>query len=152
LREYRAGDWEAMYALDLICFEPPFRFSRRTMRGFAEAPNATAVLAEADGKLVGFCVAQIEERAGYVVTLDVSPEFQRKGIARRLMAEIEYRAKESGAESMALHVFTGNGGATRFYDALGYERLAVEEDFYGGGLDAFVYVKRIATESGSAYS
>jgi ribosomal-protein-alanine N-acetyltransferase len=135
-----------MYALDLICFDPPFCFSRQTMRGFAEAPNATAILAETDGKLVGFCVAQVEERAGYVVTLDVSPESQRKGIARRLMAKIEYRARELGAESMALHVFTGNGGATRFYDALGYERLAVEEDFYGRGLDAFVYVKRFARD------
>jgi [ribosomal protein S18]-alanine N-acetyltransferase len=146
-REYRAGDWEAMYALDLICFDPPFRFSRRTMRGFAEAPNATGVLAEAHGRLVGFCVAQIEERVGYVVTLDVTPESRRKGIAGRLMAETEDRARELGTESMALHVFTGNVGATRFYEALAYERLAVAEGFYGRGLDAFVYVKRLTTTS-----
>jgi hypothetical protein len=49
LREYRPGDWEAMYALDLVCFEPAFRFSKRAMRGFAEAPGAVTVLAWADG-------------------------------------------------------------------------------------------------------
>ena len=36
LREYRAGDWEAMHARDLICFEPVFRFNRSAMREFAE--------------------------------------------------------------------------------------------------------------------
>lgn len=28
LRSYRLGDWQAMHALDLLCFEPVFRFSR----------------------------------------------------------------------------------------------------------------------------
>lgn len=143
LREYRAGDWEAMYALDLVCFEVPFRFSRSAMRKFAEAPNAIVVLAEAHEKLAGFCVAHVEEGVAYVVTVDTAPEWRRKGLGARLMAETEARARLISVESMALHVYTGNSGAIRFYEMLDYEQLGVVDGFYGRGLDAFVYVKRL---------
>jgi hypothetical protein len=55
-REYRPGDAEAMYALDVQCFEPVFQFSRRAMRYFAEARRAVTVLAEVDGELEGFAL------------------------------------------------------------------------------------------------
>jgi ribosomal-protein-alanine N-acetyltransferase len=141
-REYRPGDWEAMYALDLVCFEQQFRFSRRAMRGFAEAKAAVTVLAEAEGELVGFCIAEVEERVGYVVTLDVAPAWRRKGLAGRLMTEVEGRVRAAGAVGMALHVFTGNLGAVRFYEAIGYERVGMAQGFYGRGLDGLVYRKR----------
>jgi ribosomal-protein-alanine N-acetyltransferase len=143
LREYRTGDWEAMYALDVICFEPPFRFSRRAMRRFAEADNAVTVLAEVEEKLAGFCVAHLEEQVAYVVTVDVQPEWRRRGLAARLMTETEVRARSLGAQSMALHVFTGNSGAIRFYERLAYEQIGMAEGFYGQNLNALVYVKRL---------
>jgi len=144
LREYRLGDWQAMHALDLVCFKPVFRFSRRAMRGFAEAPGAVTVLAEAEGKLAGFCIAQLEQRTGYVVTLDVAPEWRRRGLARRLMAEVESRLLSAGAVRMELHVFPGNAEAIRFYEAIGYTRVRTVEDFYAQGLHALVYRKQLA--------
>jgi ribosomal-protein-alanine N-acetyltransferase len=142
LREYRAGDAEAMYALDVECFEPLFQFSRRAMRYFAEARRAVTLLAEADAELVGFCIAEVDEEA-YVVTLDVAPAWRRRGLARQLMAEVEAKARVAGAKSMALHVFKGNLGAMQFYEGTGYGRAGLVEGFYGRGLDALVYRKRL---------
>jgi ribosomal-protein-alanine N-acetyltransferase len=147
LREYRAGDLEAMYALDLACFAEPFRFSRRAMRGFAEANGAAAVVAEVsaeageDAELVGFCVAQREGNAGYVVTLDVAAGWRRRGLARRLMEEVEARMQAAGARGMALHVSVENAGAIGFYEGMGYERVGKVRGFYGRGGDAWVYRK-----------
>jgi ribosomal-protein-alanine N-acetyltransferase len=141
LREYRTGDWQAMYALDLVCFEPPFRFSRRAMRGFAEAQGAISVLAEAAGNLAGFCIVQMEEQVGYVVTLDVAAAWRRRGLARRLIAEAETKMRAAGGTAMAIHVFPGNVGAVRFYEAIGYGRLGTVEGFYGRNLDALAYGK-----------
>ncbi len=143
LRNYRPGDWEAMYALDVQCFEPPFRFSRRAMRGFAEAAGAITVLAEADGKLIGFCIVQMEDQLGYVVTLDVAAAGRRHGLARRLMNEVEARERAEHGTAMALHVFEGNVGAVSFYESIGYARLAVAKDFYGHDVDALVYEKTL---------
>jgi ribosomal-protein-alanine N-acetyltransferase len=143
LREYRLGDWQAMLALDVLCFEPVFQFSRKAMRGFAEAPGAVTVLAEAEGELAGFCIVQLEQRTGYVVTLDVAPAWRRRGLAQRLMAEVESRLQRAGAVGMELHVFPGNVGAMRFYEAIGYARTGVAEGFYGQGLDALLYRKKL---------
>jgi ribosomal-protein-alanine N-acetyltransferase len=144
LRGYRAGDWEAMYALDVTCFDPPFRFSRRAMRGFAESRNALCVVAEtvAEAEMVGFCIVELEEQVGYVVTLDVAPAWRRRGLAGRLMIEAENEVRAAGGVGMALHVFTGNVGAVRFYEAAGYERAGSAAGFYGRGVDALVYRRR----------
>jgi ribosomal-protein-alanine N-acetyltransferase len=144
LRDYLPGDADAMYELDLVCFEPPFRFSRRAMRRFAQAPGATTILADAEGKLAGFCIVQLEGDAGYVVTLDVAPEFRRRGLAQRLIAEAEARTQSAGGDGMALHVFHGNVAAIQFYESIGYGRTGLARDFYGRGMDALVYCKQLA--------
>jgi [ribosomal protein S18]-alanine N-acetyltransferase len=141
LREYRTGDLEAMYSLDLACFEVPFRFSRRAMWHFAEAKGAIPILAEAGGELTGFCIVQMEASIGYVVTLDVAPAWRRHGLARLLMAEAETKVGAAGGTAMTLHVFHENMGAVRFYEAIGYERLGAVQGFYGRGLDAQAYGK-----------
>ena len=148
LRSYRLGDWQAMHALDLLCFEPVFQFSRGDMRGFAETRGAVTVLAEAQGleaqvELAGFCVTQLDERTGYVVTLDVAPAWRRSGLARRLMAEVESKLHSIGAEEMELHVFTGNAEAIRFYEAIGYTQAATAKDFYARSLHALLYRKKL---------
>jgi len=143
LREYRQGDLDAMYALDVECFEAEFRFSRRAMRGFAEARGAISVLAESEGELAGFCVVQVEDQVAYVATLDVAAPWRRKGLARRLMAVMEAKARAAGARAMALHVFTDNRPAIRLYEAIGYGQAGVAEDFYGSDRDALVYGKQL---------
>ena len=142
LRGYRAEDLEAMWALDVVCFEPVFRFSRRAMRRFAEARGAVTVLAEAEGELAGFAIVQMEEGVGYVVTLDVAPAWRRQGLAKQLMTDVEARVSAAGGVGIELHVFVGNVGAVRFYEGMGYGRLGMVEGFYGRGLDALVYGKR----------
>lgn len=142
LREYRPSDWKAMYALDVVCFEAPFRFSQREMRRLAEGHGAAVVLAEAEGVLAGFCIAQLESDWAYVVTLDVAPERRRQGVAAQLMIEVERQMQAAGVNGMALHVYNGNAGAIRFYERMGYGRVGLAESFYGRGLDALVYRKK----------
>ena len=135
-----------MFRLDEVCFEEPFRFSLAVMRRFAEARRARVVVAESDGVLVGFCVVHVEAaKIGYVVTLDVAPEWRRKGLAGVLMGAVEDQVRAAGCEVMVLHVFTGNEAAIRFYESCGYRRITVCADFYGSGLNGMLYLKRICT-------
>ena len=145
LRGYRDGDLDAMFRLDEVCFEAPFRFSRSAMRRFAETRRARVVIAESGGELAGFCIVHVEmvelESVGYVVTLDVASMHRRNGVATRLMEQSEVEAHEAGCSSMALHVFTGNEAAIRFYERMGYAFWTRDMDFYGVGVDALVYRK-----------
>jgi ribosomal-protein-alanine N-acetyltransferase len=148
LRGYRPGDLDALYALDVACFEKPFRFTRGAMRRFAEAANAQVVIAETQGELAGFCIVHMERvrggHVGYVVTLDVAAAYRRQGLARRLMAEAERQAEAAGCNALALHVHTGNAAAIRFYAACGFVYVRPAQDFYGPGLDAAVWSKELS--------
>jgi len=148
-RDYRATDLEAMFQLDEACFAEEFRFDRESMREFAEERNAMVRIAEtARGEIAGFVIVHVERVVtgwrAYVVTLDVAVECRQRGLARRLMREVEASAMAAGVQWMQLHVFTGNAGAIRFYERLGYEQISRQKDFYGeAGLDAFVYGKEL---------
>jgi [ribosomal protein S18]-alanine N-acetyltransferase len=150
LRDYRSSDLEAMFRLDEACFAAEFRFDRQSMRAFAETGNALVMVAEGAGsEVVGFVIVHLERvaarRRGYVVTLDVAEGSRHKGLAERLMREVEARARAAGARWMELHVFTGNEGAIRFYERLGYVRTGFRHRFYGAaGLNAFVYRRELS--------
>jgi ribosomal protein S18 acetylase RimI-like enzyme len=57
----------------------------------------------------------------YVERLVVSPAFRRRGIARLLLAAAEDLARESGKETVGLHVSGNNLAALRLYEAEGYK-------------------------------
>jgi ribosomal-protein-alanine N-acetyltransferase len=139
-----------MYALDVVCFEKPFRFTRSAMRRFAEAKKARVVIAEEIGVLVGFVILHVDEgedgRTGYVVTLDVEPALRRRGIAGMLMNEVARQARVNGCGAIVLQVFTGNQAAVKFYDRAGFVRSHRESGFYGRGLDGWVYFKLLDRE------
>jgi ribosomal-protein-alanine N-acetyltransferase len=152
LRSFRVDDVDAMYLLDVGCFEREFRFTRGAMRRFAEAKKARVVIAEESNVLVGFVILHIEEddrgRIGYVITLDVEPAHRRRGIAGALMAEAEKLAHLSCCATMLLHVFTGNKKAIQFYENAGFVRSHRAEGFYGQGVDAWVYGKQLLPQAG----
>ena len=143
LRAGGEADVRAMYMLDLLCFDEPFRFNLRAMCRFVLQPGAISVVAEAAGQLAGFVVVHLLRRrrgmTGYVVTLDVAAEFRRHGLAGALMDAAERVALEARATEMMLHVHTENAGAVRFYEGRGYGRTAECADFYREGLHAWVF-------------
>lgn len=151
IREYRVGDLDRMFQLDEICFEAPFQFDRESVRMFAEAKTAIALVAEDDGgEIAGFLIVHVEGagggRRGYVVTLDVAPTCRRAGLAGRMMDKAERQVGLVGGRWMELHVFVENEGAVRFYEGRGYERMGRRQGFYDAGnvgLDAFVYRKNL---------
>ena len=147
LHDYRLSYLDAMYALDQQCFSAEFRFDRMSMQLFAETPEAIVrVAVMKNGDVVGFVIVHREaiatEHRAYIVTLDVAEQYRRRGLAQRLLRDAEERAVIGGVRWIALHVFTGNESAIRFYERSGYERAEVRRRFYGkAGLDAFVYRK-----------
>jgi ribosomal-protein-alanine N-acetyltransferase len=148
LRGYLPSDLDALVALDDICFDPPFRFSRSAMRSFVTAKSARVPIAvAADGSLAGFCILHVQRvqphAVGYIITLDVAAEHRRRGLAGKLMDRAEALALQAGCEAVALHVFTGNTTAIRFYERRGYVFSHWAAGFYGRGTDALVYHKEL---------
>jgi len=146
-RPYTAGDFDQLYALEMLCFEPPFRFSRRTMRASVQHTSSATWIAEENGRMAGFAIAEWAERRGesraYIQTIEVAPEARRRGVGRDLLDRIEGSSREAGAGSIWLHVEVENGSAIRLYEAQGYRCQGRKENFYPFAKAALIYMKSI---------
>jgi len=100
-----------------------------------------------EGEIAGFCIVHLEKipggTAGYLVTIDVAEGFRRRSVGKRMLAQGEAWVQALGGAGMLLHVYVRNGGAMRFYERAGYERVAEKPGFYGPGIDAAMYWKKL---------
>ena len=147
---YRAGDYEAMHRLDLLCFTPEFQFDLETMREAAEAESSIVVVAEQghQKQMVGFIILHLEgsgaKKNAYIVTLDVAPESRRHGIATLMLDHAEEQARAAGARRVALHVSVENSAAIHFYERHKYVQAGTARNFYReAAQDAFVYARQL---------
>ncbi len=58
--------------------------------------------------------------SGLVMELHIDPEFQGRGVGRRLLETAEQHFRSTGSDWVSLGVFPTNGEARRFYERLGY--------------------------------
>jgi len=73
-----------------------------------------------DGEVVATCMAGYEGHRGWINYLAVSPQYQRRGIATRLMKEAERRLRGVGCPKINLQVRASNREAIKFYESIGY--------------------------------
>lgn len=142
LRDARPRDLERLWRLDQLCFEPGIAYSRRELARFLGLPRAACVVAEAGPVLCGFALAYPDPPdLVHVVTLDVHPDFRRRGLGRRLIESVLARSAARGTRRVILEVDVGNSGAIAFYRALGFRESGRLPSYYGPGHDALEMVK-----------
>ena len=146
-RPYQPEDFTQLYAVEEICFQPPFRFSRAYMRQVIASSAAATWMAEENGTITGFAIVEwsveSNETTAYIQTIEVLPEFRRKRIAAELMRRLEDSAIRAGAQLIWLHVDAKNEVAQRLYQAHGYTQDGREENYYPRGRAALVYLKSL---------
>ncbi|MGA3008925.1 MAG: GNAT family N-acetyltransferase [Terracidiphilus sp.] len=152
-RLYTPADFEQLYTLEEVCFEPPSRFSRRFMRLLVQYSCAATWIAEEAGQIMGFAIIdwteEADEATSYIQTVEVSPEARGRGVGRELLNRIEGSARLADARSICLHVEEGNAAAVRLYEAQGFRCEGREEDYYPSGRAGLIYIKRLDAEAAS---
>lgn len=73
-----------------------------------------------EGRLVASAMGGYDGHRGSVYYLAVSPAYERRGAARRLMEELEQRLIALGCPKLNLMVRVDNEAAHGFYDRLAY--------------------------------
>jgi [ribosomal protein S18]-alanine N-acetyltransferase len=146
---YRPGDFEALYAIEEACFQPPFRFGRAYMRRLVSSSDAATWIAEEEnGEMAGFAIVEWSDeagvRTGYIQTIEVTPEKRRLGVGAELMDRVEQSARSAGAKVIWLHVDAENANAIRLYEAHSYRREGREANYYPRGRAALIYAKSLA--------
>ena len=81
----------------------------------------------------------------YVERLVVSGEHRNRGMARALLDAAEALARESGKETVGLHVSGGNVAALKLYESYGYEESSRQRSLLTGsflGIREWLYLQK----------
>ncbi|MBN2335596.1 GNAT family N-acetyltransferase [Candidatus Bathyarchaeota archaeon] len=114
-----------------------------------EKGRLIAVVAEADGRVVGSCeVAPKFGRMSHVGSLGISVKqgYREIGVGQEIMREVERHVAALGLEKIMLEVFAINDRAIHVYEKMGYVevgRVPGEVKYRGGYVDSLIMVKEL---------
>ena len=98
----------------------------------SELAKATSVcLGAFEGdRLVGYVVNSRYADSWHVMNVAVDPDWQRRGIATRLLQRLFDLTAADEGRGYTLEVRVGNSDAIRLYEKLGFERHGIRRGYY----------------------
>lgn len=116
------------------CFKEE-AFSRQQIANLLGEYNSISLVAVEEGRIVGFIIGSIcvqrNASDGHVLTIDVSPQYQRKGLGLKLLREIEKIFIEREVKKCHLEVREDNVKALMLYEKSGFKRIGKLKNYYG---------------------
>ena len=102
--------------------------------------GSDAVVAEEDGRMVGFLLGFVVPKApvGYIHLVGIHPDYRRLGVGQRLYVRFEEKCRAAGAKKLKAISPVGHEGALHFHQALGFQVTEVA-DYAGAGRARLVY-------------
>ena len=122
------ADLDALEALEKSCFSLPW--TREQLRGELPDERHEFLVAETDGKLLGYIGMMTVLDEGYISNVAVAPEARRRGIGRALVSEMLRLAEKRALSFVTLEVRAHNESAIALYALEGFERVGLRRDYY----------------------
>jgi len=107
--------WETVFPDDPPWNNPPDVIERKL-----SVQRELFLVCLSGGRLVGTVLAGFDGVRGWVHKVAAHPEFQRKGIASRLMKAAEEGLANIGCPKLNVQMRASNRSAVRFYESTGY--------------------------------
>lgn len=123
IRAFRTEDESAVVALWERCgLIRPWNDPRKDIARKLRVQPDLFLVGLANQAVVATVMAGYEGHRGWINYLAVVPEWQRRGLGRSMMREVERLLHAAGCPKVNLQVRGNNAEALGFYSALGYSR------------------------------
>lgn len=123
-----------LYEIEKQCFGQE-AFTKQQLTYLLTEYNAIGLAARVNSEIAGFAIARVDigrnTSFGHILTVDIAPAYRRKGIAQKLLQEIETIFREKGIKECRLEVREDNVAALNLYQKLGYKKVGKLEKYYG---------------------
>lgn len=141
----RQEDFEQVLEIENECFKQPY--TRKELEyEFNENPVNKIIVAESEGKIVGFIDFLITFNSSTIMQVAVTNKFRGQGIATQLLSEMEHsfpKEIDDVVETITLEVRESNEAAKALYLKNGYELVVVKKNYYKDGENALYMLKRL---------
>jgi len=142
-RPANADDIPAMRALALQSPEAA-QWTEQHYKDLAGDESRLALVAEEQGKLVGFLVVHDIAGECELENIVVAAEARRRGIGRTLLSELVKAATKRRVRAIHLEVRSQNRAARALYERLGFVQSGVRRNYYDCPADdAILYTLEI---------
>ena len=131
-----------VYELEKICFSSPW--SREDLEKQIDIDTSYFLVAEVDGKAVGYMGLQIFSGEGYVTNVAVLPEYRHQGIAAALIE----KQLENPMDFITLEVRQSNIPAINLYTKMGFESVGNRPNFYSNPTENAIIMTRNLNKKG----
>lgn len=139
------NDFDEVQAIENECFKEPYS-TEDLHYEFEGNPVNKIIVAEKDGKVVGFIDFLITFNSSTIMQVAVTKEFRGKGIATQLLSEMENsfpKEIDDLVETITLEVRESNEAAKNLYLKNGYKVVVIKTNYYKDGENAIYMIKRL---------
>jgi len=128
IRRLSLADLPEIEVIEQRAYKTPWS---RSMFASEFAKGTSICLGAFEGdQLVGYVVNSRYVDAWHVMNVAVDPEFQRRGIASRLLERLFELTIEDDGRGYTLEVRVSNKEAIKLYEKLGFERHGIRRGYY----------------------
>ena len=133
----------ALMSRDLIEAGLGWEYRTERIARLIADPETVALVAR-DGKdVIGFGVMTFGDERAHLTLLAVSPTYQRRGIARRMIAWLLESATVAGISSIHVELRAGNTAARRLYRRAGFVETLRMPGYYRGKESALRMIRML---------
>ncbi len=152
LRKFKASDLKQVTHINMVCL--PENYSDQFFIDLHQRFPETFIVAEEDGKVVGYIMCRIETglsgfglkglfKKGHIVSVAVLSDYRRQGIGQALVTRALESMRVYRARLCFLEVRVTNNSAIDLYKKLGFEISRMVRCYYADGEDAYVMAKNV---------
>jgi len=128
IRRLALADLPEIEVIERRAYRTPWS---RSMFASELAKTASVCLGAFEGnRLVGYVVNSRYADSWHVMNVAVDPDWQRRGIATRLLERLFELTADDEGRGYTLEVRVTNNDAIRLYEKLGFERHGIRRGYY----------------------
>jgi len=153
IRRASLKDLDTLCEIEKECFTSE-AFTREQIGYLLRTPTGVSLVAEIGQEIAGFIIGLIQEygnaKVGHICTLDVLTKNRRRGVASRLLDDLERIFRERGVQTSHLEARADNLAAQELYRKHGYTDVGVLKNYYGRGIHGIQLKKNLTASKYSS--
>jgi ribosomal-protein-alanine N-acetyltransferase len=138
------ADLDEVMAIERTSFRHPW--SSRFFLEEMQVACARSVLAEVNGKIIGYVLFWLLPEEVDIHNIAVQTEFRRQGIGHVLLQQVVAQARSRNSSRITLEVRVSNLPAQKLYESLGFLSKGLRKGYYSDdGEDALMMALELGT-------